>query len=485
MPTLLDLPNEILSDIMKHIHPGDIESLVASCNTFATLGKEKLKLHLQRKERYTHLTLYGCHRHKDNPHPLAFLCDICQDDDLAYYPASLNLECCEAVISDFNSGLGEKRKKLMAQSSRRILDQYHGLALHETLQNSYIDKSFAEIAAQSLEDGDRGTVFGLLLILLPNLEILAFDKYPWNLDSSLFDRLFKQIVGVEDKIRWGLPGPANRALIKLTQVDFAGGGDLDIDIDNPRNATRFGTLGGFATIPSLRAMNVVDSDLRSLFVPVPGPLAFGSSNLESMSLVANRDVLREAESILKGCRALKHFTWHRGSRAFDATDEVLDSLLRTAVSSSLKSLFVLGFENYSRGDLLPYSADIDYLYIDYLSCFGSLEDLRLPCNLLLKEIPEPQRLMSQRGTTRRSSRGDRSTQMLPTSLQRLELDGQMDIGAISKFAENIVKNRTKWYPQLQKITLYGTNATESIKERLAATKLRRACSDVGILLDLR
>ena len=198
------------------MHPADIENLTASCATFATLGKEKLELHLQRKNHFTHLTLYGCYRHQDNPHPLSFLCGICEDDDLAYYPVSLSAQCCTAADED--RSVSDRAVRL----SCLITNGHQETMMHKFLQTGYIDEDLSKNVIQDLLHGNRCVILGLLLILLPNLEVLSLDDHDPNSSGHLFDKLFANIVGLEEKIRDTSQFPASQALTRLVEVHFTG-----------------------------------------------------------------------------------------------------------------------------------------------------------------------------------------------------------------------------------------------------------------------
>lgn len=95
MPAILKLDSETLLQILDNVHPDDIVNLSRSCQTLKLLAQDTLAQHVARLKMYTKITLYGCHRHQDDPHPINLFAEICKDPKIAYYPRSLNIGCCE------------------------------------------------------------------------------------------------------------------------------------------------------------------------------------------------------------------------------------------------------------------------------------------------------------------------------------------------------------------------------------------------------
>lgn len=95
MPAILKLANETLLQIVDNVHPDDIVNLSRSCRILNRLARDTLAQHVIRRKTYNKVTLYGCHRHQDDTHPITLIAEICKDPRIAYYPRSLNIECCE------------------------------------------------------------------------------------------------------------------------------------------------------------------------------------------------------------------------------------------------------------------------------------------------------------------------------------------------------------------------------------------------------
>lgn len=152
MPAILGLANETLLQIVDNVHPDDIVNLSRSCQVLKRLAQDTLAQHLARRKKYTKITLYGCHRHQDDPHPINLIAEICKDPKIAYYPRSLNIECCERFAMSggdeaYNSALdsdseeeeeGKKDELAMTQS------------MIDTLESSIVNLMRARISVVSI-----------------------------------------------------------------------------------------------------------------------------------------------------------------------------------------------------------------------------------------------------------------------------------------------------------------------------------------------
>ena len=331
---------------------------------------------------------------------------------------------------------------------------------------------------KALGDGDRGTVLRLLLILLLDLEIVSFDSARWNVEGCVFDELFSQIVGVEDKICSRSQIPAVRPLTKLTEVNFIGHSAHYENSDIPYDCTQVGALGAFANIPSLRSINTAHLTLRLVESRLTDSIPIHSSNLESIRLMANRYAARETVRILSGCRALKYFIYDRGFPSNnDQVDLLIESLLENA-KLSLESHLFTGFD-------ISDAYQMNYSVLDDLSLrgFESLKQLILPRALLLEDMLEGP--LREGWVECKSYRVHRLAHVLPASLQRLEIEGFTDIDTVASLLGSLVQYKTYRHLQLQNITFHDTDARASNQERMVAMRLRKACDDVGTLLDLR
>ena len=94
MAILLDLSNELLLHILDCVTPLAIVGFATSCKRVSTLAQDELALHRQRIAKYQDVTLWGCPRHQDRPHPILLLRDTCNDWRVAYYTRSLVIRCC-------------------------------------------------------------------------------------------------------------------------------------------------------------------------------------------------------------------------------------------------------------------------------------------------------------------------------------------------------------------------------------------------------
>ena len=202
-------------------------------------------------------------------------------------------------------------------------------------QTAYIDNVLLKDVMIALEDADLGTILGLLLVLLPNLETLSMSDRHWNDDGIIFDSILESIVEVEEKIRDNGQIPAKRALSKLAELKLLGYRYNCDDGGNDFPTTQLNPLIEFTSIPSLRS--ITGSQLGPISWTLSGPTARGSSNLECLRIEESTVRCAELDAMLESCKATKRFSFVRSDCHFSEFDDLIPSLLNTP--SPLWSIF--------------------------------------------------------------------------------------------------------------------------------------------------
>ncbi len=183
MAILLDLANELLLQILESLTPIEMVSLATSCKRIHTLAQDNLTLHRQRVERYQNVTLWGCFRHQDQPHPIMLLRDICNDWRIAYYARSLAIKCCGREPL----GLGQHwsdawRARPIAQdveTIKSVLPEIN-IPVHKMLSMAFRwDEAKLDEVFVLTEHGVRGAILGLLTVSLPAITSISFKGYVW------------------------------------------------------------------------------------------------------------------------------------------------------------------------------------------------------------------------------------------------------------------------------------------------------------------
>ncbi|KAL8748763.1 MAG: hypothetical protein Q9184_007101, partial [Pyrenodesmia sp. 2 TL-2023] len=91
--SILDLPNEILLQIISQTSNADLDSLTSTCRLVRNLAHDVLRDHRARKKAYTSIAYRdpGTNEEKTTwDHPTLMLRDL-QRDDLFWYPTKLSI----------------------------------------------------------------------------------------------------------------------------------------------------------------------------------------------------------------------------------------------------------------------------------------------------------------------------------------------------------------------------------------------------------
>ena len=192
MAILLDLSNELLLQILDSVTPLAIVSFATSCKRINALAQDNLALHRQRIEKYQDVTLWGCPRHQDRPHPILLLQDVCNDWRVAYYARSLVIRCCGTDPYMWNHSWNPViRRSLIARDVELIKSVFPEIIIPVT---KILSKAFRwdeakinDVFRQTL-GGVRGAILGLFIVLLPAIRSISFDGYRCS-DSLWFDWL--------------------------------------------------------------------------------------------------------------------------------------------------------------------------------------------------------------------------------------------------------------------------------------------------------
>lgn len=193
MPALLDLSNELLFKIIDQIHPDDVPHFSLTCKDIHHVAKEAVELHLEREETYEDVVLDGCHRHKDNDHPVDFIKELCMDWRIGQYVKTLTVNCCAPPVNpdwfpeeedkeDTRKYEVEKRDDNII--TRAVMPAIMGSIKEKAPEWTLSSPTFfgVEGLCSEAEDGDRSAMLALLLwVFLPNLEAIRLSRYTWDI----------------------------------------------------------------------------------------------------------------------------------------------------------------------------------------------------------------------------------------------------------------------------------------------------------------
>ena len=433
MAILLDLPNELLLKILDSATPIGMVSLATSCKRINTLAQDNLTLHRQRIARYQNVTLWGCSRHRDQPHPILLLRDICNDWRVAYYARSLAIECCgreELWLGPYWNDAWRARvisqdietvKSVLPEITipvRRMLSM--ALRWDEAKVNEVLDMT---------ELGARGAILGLLIVSLPAIKSISFKGYFWC-DHLWIDSL-KSITEQQD------PQSGSSEANFLTDVS-----ELNLDDENERH---FGgmccSVVPFVTLPSLRVIRGASINCQSFEDhPFAGNRGLHPSPVTEIDLQRTTLPASHLGNVLRYVQVLKRFRYDRGHQPVivDGAEPggIIKALLACA-SHSLESLALTGATKRRS----PNDKD----FKGSLWSFKVLKKIHLPLNAFLTYT---KKCHCWSLTTEDIPR---LVDVLPASIETVRLDGKVDWEEMAALLIGLPEGKAECLPKLKEI----------------------------------
>ena len=473
MPSLSDLSNEILDTIIENIRPDDILNFSLSSKWIHLLTKKALDQHKSWSPVYTHIVLHGCHRHRNDCHPMRLIRDICLDWRIGEYPRSLSVECCgideyeDGETDSQNSDREDDAEETKDSSTIRIILQDIKCCIKDKAMSSgYLSKSEIDDLCWLMKEGYRAAMIGLLLLFLPNLESICFKNYTWN--ASRLSGIVNTVAGQD------LDKQNPRALTKLSEIQIFGlGGDYkgeDLEFLVP-----------FAALPSVRTLSgcfleALDDD------PMVWPFGPRVSNVTRIILNQSAVAVKPLTQILSGIDALKSFTYAHTRRLCDRypmKSHTVIGALHEHARDSLSHLALTGHCNPRDQE------EDDHCNKGSLLDFKTLKEAVLDSAIYVDQVPyEGSSPDPDEGIY-----GDRLqdsiralVDVLPPSLETLNLTGRDLVhhvdGLLAKFGEQ----KDLRLPNLRKITLVvGLWHRKTFRFQ----HLTQMCDNVGVTLEVQ
>ena len=188
MPTLMGLPNEILTAIIEAIEPDDIESFSTCCKLIHSLARHRIEKHKEKKSLFSTLDVEDDISpfprqpwDKKYGEPGTYLKEFLSDERNRLYPKAMIVK----FIDD--DGLGPMNSSRTARTSTNdgLNVARHQLKCTMAGVHSMIGLDFgeneAEEWAKKVQAGYPIATFLLLLALLPNLEKITISvDYLWS-----------------------------------------------------------------------------------------------------------------------------------------------------------------------------------------------------------------------------------------------------------------------------------------------------------------
>lgn len=337
MPSLLSLANETIYQILDQILPDDVLNFALSCKRIHLLSQDTLEQHLDRRARYTNVVLHGCYRHDHDGHPLRLIRDICLDWRVALYTKTMSIHYCnlrederedESAIIAVDDETEKQRKCLKREDNitiRNILgDFYEDIGELVTRCEQLLGLSMYESRSiyADIEKGYRGPMLGLLLVLLPNLEALAHERYS-DTASRSYIPFALHIASASRDENW-----PSKPLAKLVEVEVYRGNSPEVVEDD---CEEIELLVPFTLLPSVR---ILRGDNLYIDPLIEAPWERSASVVTEIDFQSSAIPLEVLFNFLKEVPALEKFTYSNNDlldvEFMNGTISIIESLVRNA-----------------------------------------------------------------------------------------------------------------------------------------------------------
>lgn len=476
MPSLLDLANETLYQIIEDIHPNDILNFSLCRKEVHLLAREILQEHKSWQQTYTHVVLHGCHRHQNDSHPLQLIREICMDWKIGEFPKSLRVECCD--VDENESDHEDDDKKYEAEkrkdgiTTQTIIQDIGSYIREKAMLSAHLPNLVLEELCISINKGYRAAMIGLLLLLLPNLETICFNSYTWN--ASSLDEILDTVASRD---LYGHPARA-KALTRLSQIQILGARDNVAGED-------FWYLLPFAALPSMRTIfgTFVSSPDDK---PMEWPPSFRSSHVTEITLQHSGIEVQHLTQLLSSVSALKRFTYSHNQgldndNASMKAHKIIGALLEHA-EHSLEYLALTGHCDFR-------DAEEDKHYNKgSLQGFRVLKEVFLHSDIYVDQVPYD----GSSPDPDEGIYGERSkdviralVDVLPPSIETVQLVGRRLSGHLSGHLSHLLANlweqKDLRLPKLNNITalMYYWHISSALVESLT-----QRCNNIGVRLEV-
>ena len=476
--SILQLPNEILANIISRVLNGDLENFTLACKRLHALASRPLRAHRARQHSLKRISLGVPRWLSEGPawrYPTSMLLDLLRGD-LFYYPWALTIDSL-AWESD---GLYEGLHKLDSVPYYET-DTGINFGVDRSLTTfaedikpllkacPYFDED--EDLSRAVLEKDVGATLGLLLNILPNLRALYITGFTEG-DTGSLKRIFESMLtSSQNPAREPAP-----FFGKLESVIFVGrrqwnqGGDsLDLS-----------TYAPLLYFPSVRYLHIHRLDVSDDSWTYPGVL----SHITRLEIVRSTISVEALKSFLKTTQNLQHFeyydnTWHGPlrSRIKEITQTVLEQ-----VGHGLRYLEILCLHEGELGRAGAFS-------MGSLKAFRVLETIKISGSTLVEPVETRDRIYSDPATAR-SGQTRRLTDILPSSVVRVTIVSEIGVtdryeigGDVVMMLRGLPENKADLLPNLEVVVFAFNNDYCSIRHSTMITvqsEILRACKQVGI-----
>ena len=471
MPTLMGLPNEILTAIIEAAEPDDIESFSTCCKLIHSLARPRLEEHKKKKSQFSKLLVedYCLHfprKLRDTKYGKlgTYLEEFFSDERNRLYPNSMIVN----LFDGFDPMIGSLTPRTSANDG--LDDARHQLKCTMAKVHSTIGLEFGENEVEEwgkeVQAGYPVATFLLLLGLLPNLEKITINSNDYN-------------------DYWARMVSANSLKISRLMIEAA--------LGQEENGLSFGGKLSICTINGIVHGDIGES-LLPFIMMLPRMQKIRGYNIEiqdglwpykdAVSPVVDLDLkgvidTHSLSSYIRGIRELKRFRFTYVEKEYISW--VPCDIVAALKQFALRSLVYLDLttdEQFEEGLLYSLPG------IGSLRSFEVLETIRLQYVLLFEDVGTPDsveeidlREILEDLLDKSLIKGQNLIEFLPSSVRTFQVEDiakeRLFLNMFDGFPEHVDEK----LPNLELITL---DAGEGIKRQV-----EKICKESGVRLRWR
>ncbi|KAL8954002.1 MAG: hypothetical protein Q9222_000163 [Ikaeria aurantiellina] len=461
---LVELPNEVLSRIIKVARPSDLLSFSCSSKLIYALAKKALRRHLELSGKYSALFFgYANTPHEyatskvrdDRNNPFLLLNSIIQDPAIAEYPTRLSLGC---YYYDSNGGGEEENGEgdVDERNTNKVeyLMKKQATAIAALVQESgFIPEAerdwWTDAITRSL---DRDAAIALLMTLLPNVEILDTENWSRLLTSQPFRGIIRSIVEASQDVKSSLRGKAMSRLreFRSCHTDTEGGEGID-------------DYGAFAMLPSVRVLSG-SAIAGEGFTWAPSCIR-EVSNVTEINFFYSAIDASAIETLLSRIPGLRKFTYSHGGATVDFASYSPTGYVEALRKYATPTLEVLDVTAYH--PTLMTDEEEENRYVGSLVVFSCLKSVQLDDVAFQRsediDDEDDDQVLPEGEFYREDSDVDSSTSermdclvdVLPASIENVTIRITMKYEAVRPMFQGLAEEKVAKLPRLTSITFEG------------------------------
>ena len=470
---LLDLPNEVLFQIINRTRNADLDSFTSTCKLIRKLAASVLQDHGERKKTYGSITYGDPNASKNNGrmtwiHPTLMLRDLLLDDLLSY-PSELsinyNFEWYDGRLFSDSGISSEANYQSEVYSVLETFSEDVGPLVQAC---PYVNGD-EELTSAILKEGNIGATLGLLLNVLPNLTHLEITDYDEESASYLnLKQILDRMARARNDRKKNNEKTCTQPVCKLRHITFTRS-DKGI-LGDSINLARYAALFYF---PSVRFIRVEYLRNGREIWNYPAH----HSHIEGLDFYDPQTNIESLETYVKDIQSLRHFRYH--------TEDDF-TLLRFCMEPIVQKLLRYAGHSLRRLDLRDGVYDVDFAraggrFIGSLKAFQVLETVRIGDTMFIESVKTDDKLITE-WEAAKLGRPRQLIDMLPSSIVRILIHSDLrgpylpDPDVAIAMLENLPERKVELLPNLETVDFEYS----IVRDEEGELALLRACREAGV-----